>query len=55
MYRVMGWFFTALALAELAVAVARMLDGGDATADLACMIACSAMAGVCSIREEMER
>lgn len=55
MYRVMGWLFTALALAELAVAAARMLDGGDATADLACIIACSAMAGICSIREEIDR
>lgn len=55
MYRVMGWLFTALALMEAAMVVARMLDGGDATADLACMIACSAIAGVCSIREEIDR
>ena len=55
MYRVMGWLFTALALAEWAVAVARMLDGGDATADLACMMAYFAFSGVCSMREEVDR
>ena len=55
MGRVMGWVFTALALAEAAIAVARMLDGEDATANVACMIACGAMSGVYSIREEMER
>lgn len=55
MYRVMGWLFAGLALMEAAMAVARMLDGEEATANVACMIACSAMAGVYSIREEMER
>lgn len=55
MYRVMGWLFAGLALMEAAMVVARMLDGGDATADLACMIACSAVAGVCSMREEIDR
>lgn len=55
MYRVMGWLFAGLALMEAAMAVERMLDGEEATANVACMIACSAMAGVYSIREEMER
>ena len=32
-----------------------MLDGEEATANVACMIACSAMAGVYSMREEIDR
>lgn len=55
MDRVMGWVFIGLALAEAAMSVARMLDGEDATANVAFMIACSAMSGVCSIREEINR
>ena len=51
----MGWLFAGLALAEWADTAARMLDGGDATADVACMIACGAMSGVYSIREEIDR
>ena len=53
MDRVMGWVFTALSLIYMALAVARMLGGDDATVHIGCGIACSAMAGVYSIREEM--
>lgn len=53
MDRVMKWVFAALAMIEEAMAVALMLDGEEATANVACMIACLAMSGVYSIREEM--
>lgn len=53
MDRVMKWVFAALAMIEAAIAVALMLDGEGATANVACMIACLAMSGVYSIREDM--